>query len=147
MSSIMTNQEWRAGIEQVHAEAGGLLDVTIIDSVTGSALWAAAVLGDHEAASLLQAVAQAAARIKQAPQRMPALCMCCPRPVKRITAATVFGVAVPASPNPSGAVGFVFCDRCGDDRASLLNKAAEGLRRIWPDLRCVEITHPEGGRA
>lgn len=147
MSGLITNLEWRVGIEQVQEEARGLLDVTIIDAVTGSELLASAVMGDSEATALLQAVTQAAARIKQAPPRTPALCMCCPRPVKRVTAATVFGVAVPASPNPSGAVGFVFCDRCGADRASLLTKAAEGLRRIWPDLRCVEITHPEGGRA
>ena len=147
MNTPMTNQEWRAGIKQVQDEARGLLDVTIIDAVTRSELLASAVLGDPEATVLLQAVTQAAARIQQAPRRMPALCMCCPRPVKRVTAATVFGVAVPASLNPSGVVGFVFCERCGADRASLLTKAAEGLRRIWPDLRCVEITHPEGGRA
>jgi len=143
----MTANEWREGIGQIQGESGGLLDVTIIDKVTGSALLAAAALGDREASALLQAVAQAAKRIQQAPRQAPALCVCCPRPVKRITAGTVFGVAVAASPDPTGAVAFVFCEQCGDDRASLLNKAAVGLRRIWPDIRPIDITHQDGGRA
>jgi hypothetical protein len=97
--------------------------------------------------ALLLAVRQAATRIKQAPQRKPTLCICCPRSIKRLSATTVFGVASAGIANPTAAIGFVFCERCAADRATLAARAAEGLRRIWPDLRPVTITHPTGGRA
>jgi hypothetical protein len=138
---------WRDGIQAVNDEAAGVLDVSIIDYLAGAVLMANAALGDHESAALLLAVRQAATRIKQAPRRKPALCICCPRAIKRLTAETVFGVATPAIANPTGAIGFVFCDKCAADRTTLTAKAAEGLRRIWPDLRPIEITHPVGGRA
>jgi hypothetical protein len=147
MNTSHDGRAWRDGVQAVNDEAAGLLDVNIIDAVSGAELLANAALGDREAAALLLAVTQAAARIKQAPRRKPALCICCPRAVKRLSSATVFGVAVPATANPSGAIGFVFCDRCAGDRDTLAAKAAEGLRRIWPDLRPVAVTHPEGGRA
>jgi hypothetical protein len=138
---------WRDGIQTVNDEAAGLLDVSIIDAVCGAELVADAMLGSPEAAALLLAVAQAAARIKKAPRQSPALCICCPRPVKRVCATTVFGVATPAVANPGSAIGFVFCDRCAGNRDTLVARAADGLGRIWPDLRPVAVTHPEGGRA
>ena len=138
---------WRAGVQRVHDESGGLLDVDIIDAAAGVALLTAAALGDCGAAALLQSVTQAAARIKHAPRRKPALCMCCPRAIKRITSRTVFGIATPSIATPTGAIGFVFCDHCAADAATLPAKAAEGLRRIWPDLRPVVVTHSTGGRA
>jgi hypothetical protein len=147
MNASPDGRAWRDGIQAVNDEASGVLDISIIDALAGAELLTNAVLGDREAASLLLAITQAAARIKQAPRRSPSLCICCPRAVKRLSSATVFGVAVPATANPGSAIGFVFCDRCAGDRDTLAAKAAEGLRRIWPDLRPVAITHPEGGRA
>ncbi len=138
---------WLTGMQAVNDEAVGLLDVSIIDASAGVDLLVDAMRGDPEAAALLQAIRQAADRVRKAPRRHPALCICCPRSVKRIRPGTVFGIAVPATPNPTGAIGFVFCDRCAADRNTLAAKAADGLRRIWPTLRQVEITHPEGGRA
>jgi hypothetical protein len=138
---------WAAGMQHVNDEAAGLFNVNIIDAATGAELLAGAMAGDREAATLLDAVRQAVAQVNQAPRKRPSLCMCCPRPVKRITPATVFGVALPAVSAPSTAIGFVFCDRCGAGGSDLLAKAAEGLRRIWRDLRPVAITHPAGGRA
>jgi hypothetical protein len=138
---------WRDGIQAVNDQAAGLLDVDIVDAACGADLLSRAAQGDKAAAALFLAVTQAAARIKQAPRHKPTLCMCCPRAIKRLTAETVFGVATPAVANPTGAIGFVFCTRCSADRTTLAAKAAEGLRRIWPDLRPIEITHPIGGRA
>jgi hypothetical protein len=143
----MTDHEWRTGIRQVHDESGGVLDVTIVDSVTGAALLVAASFGDTEASAILYAVAQSATHVRQAPQRLPVLCICCPRPVKRVSTNTVFGVVAAAAPKPTGAIGFVFCEKCSNDRASLVAKATDGLRRLWPDLRSIEITHRNGGRA
>lgn len=142
-----SDSTWRQGVQSVNDESAGLLDVSIVDGASGSALLAAALNSDYEAAVLLKSVAQAAARVKQAARRKPALCICCPRTIKRITAATVFGIATPSIASPTGAIGFVFCDRCAEDPATLPAKAAVGLRRIWPDLRPVVITHATGGRA
>jgi hypothetical protein len=141
------DRAWRDGVQTINDEAAGLLDVSIVDALSGAELIVDAMLGNHEAAALLLAVRQAAERVRQAPRRKPALCIACPRSVKHITADTVFGIAVPATPNPTGAIGFVFCAKCAADRGTLSAKAADGLRRIWPTLRQVEITHPAGGRA
>jgi hypothetical protein len=138
---------WRDGVQAVNDEAAGLLDVNIVDANMGVDLLVDAIRGDHEAAALLQAIREAADRVRKAPRRTPALCICCPRSVKRIRAGTVFGIAVPATPNPTRAIGFVFCDRCAADRSTLAARAADGLRRIWPDLRPITITDPIGGHA
>ena len=147
MSAARIDAAWRDGVQSVNDESGGLLDVSIVDARSGIELIAEAVLGDREAAGLLQAVRQAAQRVRQAPRRKPTLCICCPRAVKRIGPETVFGIATPATPNPTGAIGFVFCAKCAADRGTLVAKAAEGLKRIWPGLRCVQVTHGEGGHA
>jgi hypothetical protein len=143
----MNTSEWRKGVFDIHNEAAGLLDVDIIDAVRGADLIGDAIQGDREALTLLRAVAQAATRIKDAPRRTPSLCLCCPRVIRRLTPATIFGVARPSIARPSNALAFAFCDRCSADRGNLAAKTAEGLRRIWPDIRAVEISHPEGGRA
>jgi hypothetical protein len=139
-----TDQQWRDDISSVRAEAGGLFDVSIIDAMAAAELLGYAILGDRSAAELLEALRQAMERIRRAPRRYPALCVACPRPVKRIAADTVFGIATPSVPSPSGAIGFVFCSRCSADRAALPEKAIRGLQRIWPDARRIEITHPAG---
>jgi hypothetical protein len=147
MTGSPNNTAWLTGIHAVSSEAAGLLDVSIIDASMGVDLLVDAMRGDSEAAALHQAVRQAAERVRRAPRNKAALCICCPRSVKRIRPDTVFGIAVPATPTPTGAIGFVFCDRCAADRSTLAAKAADGLRRIWPDLRPITITDPIGGRA
>jgi hypothetical protein len=147
MTDSPSNSAWLTGIHAVSSEAAGLLDVNIVDASAGVDLLVDAMRGDHEAAALLQAIRQPADRVRKAPRLQPALCICCPRSVKRIRPGTVFGIAVPATPNPTGAIGFVFCDRCAADRSTLAARAADGLRRIWPDLRPITITDPIGGRA
>jgi hypothetical protein len=141
------NSEWLNGIQAINDEAAGMLDVNIIDATAGIEMIFDAATGDVEAATLIRAVYQAAARIKGAPRNAPALCLCCPRAVRRLTPATIFGVARPAIAKPSNALAFAFCEKCSADRGNLAAKAATGLRRIWPDLRTVEVTHPKGGRA
>ena len=138
---------WTDAVGEIHCEAAGLLDVSIVDARSGIELIADAILGDRKAVGLLQAVAQAAQHVRQAPRRKPVLCFCCPREVKRITVDTVFGIAVPATANPTGALGFVFCGKCAADRGTLAARAVDGLKRIWPDSRPVTVTHPAGGYA
>jgi hypothetical protein len=142
-----TDQMWAAGIMAVTKESAGVVDVFVIDSATCAELLAAGLMGgDDRSLALYQAVDATAKRITHAPRRSPPLCICCPRSIKRITRATIFGLAVPATANPEAAIGFAFCTKCGTaDRGTLQAKATEGLRRIWPDLKQFVVTHPTGG--
>jgi hypothetical protein len=148
MTDRMSNsQAWVDGIRAVSAEAAGLLNVTIVDSETCGEILADAMMGDERAVALFNASLEARRRVANVPRRRPALCVACPRAVKRVTRATIFGVALPATARPEAVIGFVFCARCAADRGTLLAKAEIGLRGVWPDLRPLVVTHPEGGRA
>jgi hypothetical protein len=59
----------------------------------------------------------------------------------------VFGIAAPSTQLPLSGVDFAICGACAADRARLMARAAEGLRLIWPDLRPIVVTHPEGANA
>lgn len=143
----MDNSTWQMGVQSIHEEAAGVLDVNLIDASVGADLFISAALGNCESTALLAAIRKAAECVRSAPRRKPALCVSCPRSIRRITPTTVFGVARPAVPTPTGALAFAFCDRCSADPSTLAVKATEGLRRIWPDLRPIKITDPFGGRA
>jgi hypothetical protein len=147
MSTPDTDETWRDGIDRVGEEAAGVLHVRIIDALAGSELLVRALSGDPEAMVMLRAVDEAEMQVTQAPRKQPALCVACPRAVRRINRGTVFGVLVPVVPFPTTALGFVFCEKCAAAPAALMAKAAKGLRRIWPDLRPITITDPIGGRA
>jgi hypothetical protein len=135
------NAAWRQGIERLQTEAGGALNIDIINAAAGAHLAARSMAGDYEAGVLLRAVAHAIAQIGRAPRSRPSLCVFCPRRIRRISPATVFGIASPAIVCPSNVLAFAFCDRCGSDPATLPEKARQGLQRIWPDLRPVTVTH------
>ncbi len=137
---------WHDGMQQAHAEAAGIFDVFVIGPESGPELLAAAILGDAHAAALLRAVTHAARQIDAAPRRKPALCLCCPRPI-RDAAGTVFVVAEPHTDDASTAIGAALCGRCAA-HSDLTAKVVDGFRRhLWPDARPVRVTHPEGGRA
>jgi hypothetical protein len=144
---LTSDTEWRDGVQNIHEEAAGAVNVSIVTAPQGIQLVAASMLGDPEAMMLLQAIVDAGSWIKRAPRNKPVLCACCPRPVRRVTHRTAFGIAAPAVDSPGRALGFAFCDACGERPGELMVKATEALRRIWPDLRPVTITHGEGGHA
>jgi hypothetical protein len=135
------------GIQQVDAEAAGVLDVYFISSSDAAQLTANAMLGDPRSAALLAAVADSWSWIKHAAKTKPALCMSCPREIRGMTSKTVFGVAMPARSDPRHALAFAFCDSCGEHRDDLLANATTGLRLVWPQLRPFHVTHEAGGRA
>jgi hypothetical protein len=104
--------------------------------------------GDPESIRLLRAILDTAQWIKSAPRKRPVLCICCPQPVRQISRTTAFGVVSPATPRPTDALAFAFCDACGGHPGGdVMEKARSGLRRIWPDLRPIAVTHEAGGRA
>lgn len=146
--SASPSLEWQAGVRQVHEESGGLVTVAIVTREARLELLAAVVLGDHEASTILRAIADCSKWIAKTPRKRPVLCVCCPRPVLRVTRDTIIGVASPATTAPNRALGFAFCRECGKGTApELTDRARRGLSGIWPDLRPVAVTHPQGGRA
>ena len=71
-------------IKQIHTEAAGVLDLFVFSPEQIDELLAAALLGgDAAARRLVKLVLAAGGRISSAPRKQPALCMCCPRPVRR----------------------------------------------------------------
>lgn len=134
------------GIALVQAESGGLLDLFLIPPEEGPGLVAAAALGSATATRVLRAIVDTASRIRQSARKTePVLCMTCPRCVRRLDGVT-FGLASPAANNATGAIGFVVCHRCSG-KSDLNVDVQTALRRIWPDLRPITVTHGEGGHA
>lgn len=147
MTRSLSKRRLMAGINSIQVEASGAMQVSLVSSETGRELVLASMLGDHEATAMMKAVAQSAMWIKQAASSRPILCVACPEAVRTVTPRTIFGVASPAKSDPGNLVAFAFCDACAANPNHLMAKAMEGLKRIWPDLRPTEITHPDGGCA
>jgi hypothetical protein len=146
VSAAASHAEYAAGLEKVHTEAAGALHVSLICAEQRIELLCLALLGNPEAMMLTAAITDSAAWIKRATRREPVLCLCCPRRIKRITPATIFGVVSPAIPSPGHAVGFAFCDVCAG-KPGLMDATTAALKKIWPNLRPIVVTHPRGGTA
>jgi hypothetical protein len=134
-----------AGFEAVHREAAGLLTLDIIRPERFVELVLASMSGDDAAARLVESAVKTVSRIEKAPRREPKLCGCCPKKLRGT--GFVICVANPAVDSPSGSIAFALCERCSSDDAAVRDNAAKALRRVWPDLRPVTVTHQAGGRA
>ncbi len=141
----MNRSEWRAGVQMVRAESGGLFRIFCIAPEDVLGLLSSTLCGDTQAAALMRAVTATMKHIKEAPRRLPALCGCCPRPLSGPEC--VFCVAMPERDDPSSALGFALCNRCGADPDGRQEKALLAITRLWPAGRAVSVTHPAGGRA
>ena len=135
--------EWRAGMMRAQQESGGMMCVYLATPQDGAALIGAALTGDAMAARVLQMIAETAGQIRSSARKKPALCLCCPRSIRSL-AGVVFCIAVPEIEHPTRAIGTAICPRCAPKGKA---GALEGLRRLWPELRPITITNPEGGRA
>jgi hypothetical protein len=134
----------RDGIQQVNDEAGGMLTLQVIERADMPAMIADALGGSAEAAQLLRLTNQVLANIQGAPRRRPMLCGSCPRVLQGSRYAII--IARPACDDPTQGLSMAICPRCGPTHGAIQAAAAVALRRIWPNLRPVTITHP-GGRA
>ena len=135
-------------VRRVHESGGGILDIYLVDAKSADKLLRDAMHGDAKAARLFGAVLEAGKQIADAPHRAPVLCVSCPRCIRRVKLDLVFGIATPSTDQePEAAIGFAICPKCAADRGAWMAKAEAGLRRIWPDLRPILVTHPHGGRA
>ena len=150
MSSNLTGglsrEALRAGLGAIQAEAGGLLELVVVTPDDGLGYISAALAGDLEAARILRAISAAGVKIDSAPRRKPALCACCPRPIRKASS-FAFVLALPKNGNPANALSMAVCSRCAVEPAEIQAKAVMALRKLWPDIRPVTITHQAGGRA
>lgn len=144
MSAVASKATLQAGVEAVTREAAGMMEVAVVRPSDVSVLLGEALAGSDEAALLLRLYTDTAAKIDKAPARARLLCVSCPRELRR---GYSVAAALPHRDNPHQAVAIAVCPRCGPDREAIQAKAMEGFQRIWPDLRPIQITHHDGGRA
>ena len=133
------------GIARFQSEAGGIMELVVVRPADAVDILADVLAGDDQAIRLMRMLDQADTAIRSAPRRLPMLCASCPRPLKRGRYA--FGIALPASDNPTHGLALAVCTRCATDRGDVQAKATAALRRVFPDLRPVTVTHAAGGRA
>jgi hypothetical protein len=94
-----------------------------------------AILGSASARRLIRPVANAAARILSAPHKLPALCLCCPRPVRGRAAVCL---VMPYRDDATVGIGSGLCTRCSVLSSEVLNaRILAAVRRIWPDARTI----------
>ena len=122
-----------------------MLTLQVVQRADLPALIRDVLAGSDKAVQLLRLTRDALASIEAAPRQKPMLCGSCPRALRGGQYAVI--VARPACDDPTQGIAMVICARCGPDRAAIEVRAAAALRRVWPDARAIEVTHPAGGRA
>lgn len=141
--STTTRDALAEGIRCVHAEAQGVLRVWFIRRDDAARLAIASLFGDEWATGLLRATMTCAAQVMKMRRKKPSLCLVCPRAVRSLEG-VLFCLAVPEIDNPEQALGSVVCARCASN-PELSGRAVEAYRRIWPDIRGIEVMPgPEG---
>lgn len=105
-----------------------------------------ALLGNLWATKRLYLAFEASLKIQRQAKTQPVLCLLCPNPVP----AQDTTLAMLISPDEAAdvAITAAICDRCAtawDD--ALAKHASTAFVKAWPGLRCIDITHPEGGTA
>ena len=138
--------EWMSGVRAITEEAAGLLTVEIIRCDDMPGLIALALVGDPDASRAVHAVQRTLMVIRNAPRRSPTLCSCCPRPIRKGVGFALV-LAVPERSDPSHFLGLAVCEKCASTTGEIREKATGALRKLWPDLRPVDVTHRHGGRA
>lgn len=132
-------------MQAIQAEAGGVMEVSLVDRDRYSSLVAASFAGDRMATAILAAIADTIRRVARAPRREPMLCLTCPRPLHR--SRFMCGVVLPSCPDPTAGIGLAVCDRCARTAIEAMPLVMEALRRTWPDMRTVQLGQHAAGHA
>ena len=123
----------------VQTESGGVMRMHLVELADLDAIHAAALVDDRNSRRLLRLVSQSLFQIADAPRRKPALCLCCPQPIRQTKDAAVFCFVLPDVTSPEHGIGAAVCAKCAR-HADLLGRATTAFRRLWPDLRTVDIS-------
>lgn len=145
MTAAPAARTWAENIQAVHEEAAELMQLDIVHQSQVPEMAFAALAGDRDALRLLQQIAQFLAQVERAPRRNPALCVSCPRPLRK--GRFLCGVATPARDDAQQGLGIGICEHCASDAETARPKVMAAMRRTWPSAETVDITHPAGGRA
>ena len=146
MSNEPTQQELEDGLHILRTQGAGMLELEVIQPSESMALLLCARAGSDRARRTLTPVMSLLKSIGEAPRKTPRLCGSCPRAVRRNSKFSVV-VAWPSCDTPSQALALAICERCATDHAGVEVKATTALRRLWPNLTPVRLTHGAGGRA
>ena len=146
MNNAMSKSALQAGVDRLQVEAGGVLELIIVRPPDAVGILGEAIAGSETAARIFRAVSTAATGIAAAPRHRPMLCVSCPRPLRKKTPCS-FVLVLPKRADAAEGLTLAVCAKCATKREDIQVKALVGLRRIWPDLRPIEITHEDGGRA
>jgi hypothetical protein len=134
------------GVDQLNREASGLYQVELIRKEDHGPIAYALLAGDEAAKRRVNAILQSQRFIAVMAKEKPAVCLTCPNQVTDPDATLALLVA--ARGEPTIAVCSALCLKCSSGAGDkVLERAAAGYRNAWPGLRCVDVTHPEGGRA
>jgi hypothetical protein len=137
---------YASGIAELHAEAAGLMRFVLLSPAECCLLAAQVLLFEHqEDLRLLRGAVQVAKRIADAPAAQAILCLCCPKPIRDPDDATIC-LTLAAAENPKHAIGSALCQSCAA-APGVNDRVITALRSVWPDVRRIEITHADGGRA
>ncbi len=131
------------GIGVIHREADGVLVVDVVRRQDCPELLLAALGGDLHSMNLLWSVYLSLDNIAKAPRNRPMLCGSCPRPLNG-DADFAIVIAAPENADRTKALGMAICTGCAATVPAITAKAAEALRKIWPDLRHVEVSAAVG---
>ena len=136
---------WAEQMQAVSAEAGGVMEVSMVGREEWPHLHAAALQGDRTAGVILVAIADTITRVARAPRRRPMLCLCCPRSLRG--SRFLCGVLLPSRPEPTSGIGVAVCHHCARTADEAMPKVLEALKRTWLDLRAVQLDQHAAGHA
>lgn len=136
----------RAAFLRAPAETITASDLVICRPPDALRFIADAARGDRHAARVLLGVNDALHQLDAAPRRAPLLCASCPAPIRPKVACS-FVLHMPEDQRVLYAFALGICRRWGTSRAEVRHQAVLAFRRELPDLRVVEATHANGGRA
>lgn len=137
-------EDWAAGVARISAECAGVVALQVVTVEDMPELLGHALVGDPEAVRFAGLVSQVLQRIQDAPRDRAMLCGCCPKRLRGGRYSIV--CAIPHRDDPREALTLAICRRCATRHDAIVQKAGQALRRLWPDLRPIDI-HPAEGRA
>ena len=139
------DEAFNQGIVEFHAEAAGVLAISIVRRQDFAGLVAAALQGSAEGSRLALAVTKASRMICDAPTESLPLCISCPQRL-HMRGIAAFAIALPARDDPSRLMAMAMCDACAGEPREIADKVLQAMRQIWPDLRQGSV-HPVAGHA
>lgn len=146
MTSEPTQQDLEDGLHILRTQGDGMLEIEVIQPSESTALLLGAYAGNDRARRTLTPVMSLLQSIGEAPRKAPRLCGSCPRAVRRSSKFSIV-IAWPSCDDPTQALALAICERCATDYAGVEAKATTALRRLWPNLTPIRLTHGTGGCA